>query len=141
MRKVLTLLLIGALTGCATSGPTGDQAATTKIKGGSARLVLYRDYAYYGLALQPDYIVDGRHIGASQVNGFIVCDLSPGRHELKVEAYIGGGTEDRGAVNLQAGETAYYRGVIGLSGALTLTPASSAEGSAAITKMHQTGHC
>ena len=141
MKPLLCLFAVAALVGCATSGPTGDQAAATKIKGGSARLVFYRDYAYYGLALQPDYIVDGRHIGASQVNGFIVCDLSPGRHELKVEAYIGGGTEDRGAVNLQAGETAYYRGVIGLSGALTLTPASSAEGSASITKMHQTGHC
>jgi hypothetical protein len=46
------------LTGCATTGPMGADVLTGAIPAKSARLVIYRSSAV-GLAVQPDYLIDG----------------------------------------------------------------------------------
>src|ERR671918_2528770 len=60
------------LAGCAASGPTGSEVLTGSIKPGTSRVVMYRTSAF-GLAIQPDYLIDGQKVGMSQPNGFVVC--------------------------------------------------------------------
>jgi len=82
MRGYLGIVVVAALlSGCA-SGPTGGVTLMDNVRPTAARLVIYRDSAV-GLALQPDYVVDGRVIAGSQPSGFVVCDLSPGPRVLR----------------------------------------------------------
>jgi hypothetical protein len=78
-----TILCLALLSGCATSGPTGSEILTGAIPAKSARLVIYRSSAA-GLAIQPDYVIDGKTVAGSQPNGFVVCHLPPGRHQVSV---------------------------------------------------------
>ena len=77
-RCVLALGAALVLGGCATSGPTGSQVFSLGAKPGTARLVMYRT-SPVGLLIQPDYFIDGKKAGMSQPNGFVVCELRPGR--------------------------------------------------------------
>ena len=122
------------LTGCAASGPTGSEVLTASIKPNTARVVLYRSSAF-GLAIQPDYLVDGKKVGVSQPNGFIVCDLAPGNHEVSVDnaslnVNLFGGS-DKAALSLRAGTTTYLHAQpqAGLTvGIITLSEVSENQG-------------
>jgi len=64
-----------------------------------ARVIIYRT-SVLGFAIQPDYMIDGKAVAASQPGGFVACDLPPGRHEIAVgnfaisnNLYGGGGSE------------------------------------------------
>jgi uncharacterized protein DUF2846 len=99
-----------ALAGCAASGPTGRELLTGSINPQVARLVIYRTNAM-GLAVQPDYNVDNKKVGASTPNGFVVCELPPGRHQVSVANFalnvnLGGGT-DTWQLDLKPGSTTY----------------------------------
>jgi hypothetical protein len=84
---------------------------TSAIPAKSARLVIYRSSAV-GLAVQPDYVIDGKTVAASQPNGFVLCHLSPGRHEVAVSNFplsnnfFGDGAETM-TVNLRSGAATY----------------------------------
>lgn len=82
-----------------------------------------------GFVVQPDYAVDGRKVGSSQPNGFIVCELRPGQHTVSVGNFplslsIGPG-DDSVTTKLRPGTTTYLHaqprmgimtpGTIGLS--------------------------
>jgi hypothetical protein len=83
MRGCLGIFVVAAfLSGCA-SGPMGGEALTDNVKPTASRVVIYRASAM-GLAVQPNYVVDGRVIAGSQPAGFVVCDLPPGHHEVAV---------------------------------------------------------
>ena len=64
------------------------------------------------IAVQPDYVVDGKPVASAQPNGFVMCHLSPGRHEVAVDNFpisftpFSSGSE-RLTVNLRAGGTIY----------------------------------
>jgi Protein of unknown function (DUF2846) len=112
MRRCLTLLTAaGLLSACASSGPTGSEVLTGSIGPGTARLVIYRVSAA-GIAVQPDYVVDGKPVASAQPNGFVMCHLPPGRHEVAVNNFpisftpFSSGSE-RLTVNLRAGSTTY----------------------------------
>jgi len=128
-------LAIATLAGCASSGPTGREILTGSIAPSGSRLVIYRTSAL-GLAVQPDYMIDGRKVGGSQPNGFIVCDLPAGRHEVAVNnmplniPLFAGGSE-KVEVNLRPGSTSYLyaQPQMGLTlGLITLTEVTENQG-------------
>lgn len=125
-----------ALAGCASSGPTGSEVLTGSIKPGTARLVVYRT-SPMGFAVQPPYVVNGHSVGPSQPNAFLVCELSPGRHEVSV-ANVPlnvnlSGQSDKTVVDLRAGNTAYLHAQpqLGLTvGVITLSQVTEGQGRA-----------
>jgi hypothetical protein len=149
MRDVLlfgsTALALTLLTGCATSGPTGADVLTSAIPAKSARLVIYRSSAV-GLAIQPDYLVDGKPIASSQPNGFVLCHLPVGRHQVVVSNmplsnnFFGDGVESM-TVNLRPGTVTYIAaspqmGVF-TAGKITLKEVSEVQGRADTATFHQ----
>lgn len=81
MAVAMVTASVGA--GCASSGPTGNEVLTASIAPSTARVVIYRT-SPLGFAIQPDYLIDGKAVAPSQPNGFVVCNLKPGRHEIAV---------------------------------------------------------
>ena len=146
MRSNMLILAAAALlAACASSGPTGNDVLTGSIGPGTARLVIYRVSAM-GIAVQPDYVVDGKPVASAQPNGFVVCDLSPGRHEVAVDNFpisftpFSTGSE-RMAVNLRAGGTTYLSAApqmgIYTPGKITLTEVAESKGRADTATMHR----
>jgi Protein of unknown function (DUF2846) len=146
MRSYLAILAAAALLGgCASSGPTGNDVLTGSIGPGTARLVIYRASAM-GIVVQPDYVVDGKPVASAQPNGFVMCDLPPGRHEVAVDNFpisftpFSSGSE-RLAVNLRAGGTTYLSAEpqmgIYTPGKVTLTEVAESQGRADTANMHQ----
>lgn len=145
-----TLTAAALVAGCATSGPTGNDVLTGSIGPGTARLVIYRVSAM-GIAVQPDYVVDGKPVASSQPNGFVMCHLPPGHHEVVVDNFpisftpFSSGSE-RMAVNLRAGGTTYLSAAPQMGfytpGKITLTEVTESQGRTDTANMHQiNGDC
>jgi hypothetical protein len=132
-----------ALAGCASSGPTGSEFLTGSINPQVARLVIYRTNAM-GLAVQPDYNVDNKKVGSSTPNGFVVCELPPGKHQVSVGNFalnvnLGGGT-DSWELDLKPGTTTYLQAEpkIGLTvGVVTLNQVTEAQGRNETATLHK----
>ena len=144
MHKLWSVALAAALAGCASSGPTGKDVLGVSAKSNAARLVIYRTSGL-GLAVQPDYLVDGKRAGKSQPNGFVVCELSPGRHEVTVGNPAGnvnfGGGSDKASVTLKSGTTTYLsaEAKMGLTiGVITVASVSDAQGRSDTAALHKT---
>ena len=151
MRSYYAFFIAGALlAGCASSGPTGSEILTgstapSGVASNAARLVIYRN-SVMGFAVQPDYVVDGKTVAGSQPNGFVVCHLLPGRHEVAVanfplsNNFFGTGSE-RMTVDLRAGTTTYLSASpqVGIMtpGVVTLTHVSENQGRADTANLHQ----
>jgi hypothetical protein len=100
-----------------------------------------------GLAIQPNYIVDGRVIAGSQPVGFVVCDLPPGRHEVAIgnlplsENLFGRGSE-KITVDLRPGSTAYLsaEAQVGIltPGQITLIEVTENQGRSDVANLHRT---
>ena len=144
MRGCLGIVVVAALlSGCA-SGPTGGEALTDNIRSSAARLVIYRS-SVAGFAVQPNYVVDGRAIAGSQPAGFVVCDLTPGRHEVAIDNVplsnnlFGQGSEKL-SVDLRPGSTAYLSAAPQMGivmGQITLTQVTENQGRADVASLHQ----
>ncbi len=145
MRGHLGIFVVAAcLAGCA-SGPTGSETLTDNIKSSAARLVIYRTSAL-GLAIQPNYLVDGRVVGGSQPSGFVACDLPPGPHEVAVNnmpltTNLFGHGSEKVTVDLRAGSTAYLSaepqmGIV-TPGQITLIQVTENQGRADVANLHQ----
>ena len=142
------ILLAVLLGGCATSGPTGSIVLKSGIAPEKARLVIYRT-SPLGFAVQPSYMVDGKPIAGSQPNGFIVCNLEPGRHKIsvnnvKLNVNFGGGT-DKVTVNMAGGRTTYFKAEpqLGLTvGVITLSEVTENQGRTDTASLHKiSGNC
>ena len=113
MRVGLCLTAAGLLlSGCATGGPTGKEVLGGDLAPKKSRLVIYRTSAL-GLAIQPPYSIDGKVVGLSTPDGFVVCHVGPGPHQLAVSnaelnVNLGGGT-DKVSVTLRPGQTTYLK--------------------------------
>jgi hypothetical protein len=98
-----------------------------------------------GLAIQPDYIVDGKKVAASSPNGFLMCDLPPGRHEVAVNNMIFsqnlfGVGSDKVVLDMRPGTTTYINAEVqvGLTaGALSLVQVAEAQGRRDIGSLHK----
>lgn len=142
----MPMLAAALVAGCAASGPTGGEILTGSIKANTARLVIYRA-SFTGLAVQPNYVIDGKPVAASQPNGFVVCDLPPGRHEVAVanlaisNNLFGRGSEEM-TVDLRSGTTTYLSAEpqIGIMtpGKVTLLEVVESQGRADTASLHQT---
>lgn len=139
---VVTLVTAMIVAGCASSGPTGNEILTGSISPQAARLVIYRNSAF-GFAVQPDYLVDGRKVGISQPNGFIVCDVRPGRHEVAIgnlpNVNLFGGSE-RTTVDLRPGTTTFLHaqpqpGLV--MGMVTLSQVAEQQGRSDTSGLHK----
>ena len=85
MGKGLLLVAAGLiLSGCAGSGPTGHETLAASVAPKKARLVMYRTNPL-GMATQPSYTVDGKPVGQTTPNGFVVCHLDPGPHRVSID--------------------------------------------------------
>jgi hypothetical protein len=146
MRKFCAAAIcLTLLAGCATSGPTGTEILTGAIPAKSARLVIYRSSAL-GVAIQPDYVVDGKTIASSQPNGFVLCHLPPGRHEVSISNlpfsnnFFGDGAESM-TINLQPGIGTYIAATpqmgVFTPGKITLKEVSETQGRADTASLHQ----
>ncbi len=137
------------LTSCAATGPLGSQIANSSVKPDMARVVIYRVSAF-GIAVQPDYLIDGKAVGPSQPGGFVACDVKPGRHEIAVgnlaisNNLFGGGSEKM-TLDLRSGSMTYFAASpqMGLvAGQVTLTNVTEAQGRADTSSLHQiSGAC
>jgi hypothetical protein len=145
LKVVIGAILIVALAGCATSGPTGGEFDKVVLGSGTGRVVIYRT-SPYGLAVQPTILVDGRAAGTDQPGGFLACDLTPGQHTLKIDniafyAAFGDGTENATVV-VKAGSTAYFAANPAISGFINLQAVSEAQGRGDIASLHRVeSHC
>lgn len=147
-RCVLALGAALVLGGCATSGATGSQVLSLGAKPGTARLVMYRT-SPVGLLIQPDYFIDGKKAGMSQPNGFVVCELRPGRYTVTVgnlpSISIGPGA-DSVTLNLRSGTTTYLSaqprmGII-TPGTIGLTQVAEEQGRSDTAELHRVeGEC
>jgi hypothetical protein len=141
--KNALLCAVVALAGCAASGPTGRELLTGSINPQMARLVIYRTNAM-GFAVQPDYNVDNKKVGMSTPNGFVVCELAPGRHQVSVGNFalnvnLGGGT-DTWELDLKPGTTTYLQAEpkMGLTvGVVTLNQVTEVQGSNETGTLHK----
>jgi len=146
----LGIFVVAALlSGCA-SGPTANVALTDNVKPSGSRLIIYHTSAL-GFAIQPNYAVDGRVIGGSQAEGFVACDLPPGRHEVAVNnlplsTNLFGQGSEKVSLDLRAGSTTYLSaqpqmGIV-TPGAITLVQATESQGRADVASLRQsTGSC
>jgi hypothetical protein len=146
--SVGSLVMAVSLAGCA-SGPTGNLTLADNVRPSAARLVIYRA-SPMGFALQPDYLVDGRVIASSQPAGFVMCELSPGRHEIAVANVavsnnLFGRGSDKLSLDLRAGNTVYLSadpqmGIV--AGQITFIQVTDNQGRADVGSLHQTnGTC
>lgn len=144
MRAVLCVALLCLfLAGCATGGPLGKEVLAAGIAPQKSRLVIYRTSAL-GFAIQPDYVIDGKPVAPSQPDGFVVCNLDPGKHAVSVgnfELNINfGGGEDEAGVTLQPGQTTYLKaepqpGLV--VGVITLTEVTAGQGQSDTEDLHK----
>jgi hypothetical protein len=145
MRGILALAVSATLVaGCATSGPLGNEVLSASMNPKVARVVIYRT-SVIGLAVQPDYIVDGKPVAASQPGGFVSCDLQPGRHIIAVDnpgisnSLTGVGSE-KFTLDLRANTVTYFSAAPqpGLViGQVTLTNVTEIQGRADVSSLHQ----
>lgn len=134
IRQAVAVCLALSVAACASGGPSGREILTGSIKPDKSRVVIYRP-SVMGLAVQPSYVVDGKAVAASSPQGFIVCDLAPGPHQITIENMplninFGSGS-DQAKPNLKPGETAYFKAEMqmGLTvGHLTLTQVTVPQG-------------
>lgn len=130
------------LSGCAVAGATGNEVLSDQVST-QARLVIYRT-SPMGFAVQPPYSIDGKAIALSTPNGFIVCHLSPGPHQVAVGNFpinisFGGGS-DKSGVTLRPGQTTYLKAEpqMGLTvGVITLTEVTENQGKADTASLHK----
>jgi hypothetical protein len=131
------------LAGCATSGPLGKEVLATSIAPQKSRLVIYRVSAM-GFAVQPDYVIDGKAVAASQPQGFVACNLDPGKHQVAVGNFelnvnFGGGSDKAGVV-LRPGQTTYLKAEpqVGLTlGVITLSEVTESQGLSDTATLHK----
>lgn len=144
MRSTFAVLCaVAVLAGCASSGPTGREILTGSIKSDKARLIVYRTNAM-GFAVQPDINVNGKKIGNATPNGFLVCELPPGKHTVSVGNFavnvnFGGGT-DKWDLELAPGSSTYIQADIkpGLTlGVVTLNQVMENQGKNETAELHQ----
>jgi hypothetical protein len=99
-----------------------------------------------GFAVQPDYVVDGRVIAASQADGFVACDLPPGHHEVAVanmplSSNLFGHGSEKMSIDLRPGSTAYLSAEpqmgIMTPGQITLVQVAENQGRADVANLHQ----
>jgi Protein of unknown function (DUF2846) len=132
------------LTGCATSGPLGTQFLNASVKSNMARVVIYRVSAS-GIAIQPDYLVDGKAVASSQPGGFVACDVTPGKHQIAVGNFaisnnLWGEGSEKMSLDLRPGSVTYllaspHTGLV--AGQVTLTNVTEVQGRADIGELHQ----
>jgi hypothetical protein len=121
----------------------GQEVLTAGIAPKKSRLVVYRT-SILGFAVQPDYVVDGKVVAPSQPEGFVVCQLEPGKHEVSVGNFelnvnFGGGS-DKASVTLQPGKTTYLKAEPqpGLTiGVITLSEVTESQGQADTATLHK----
>ena len=145
LRGISVLAVLAMLAaGCATSGPLGNEVLNGSTNPKVARVIIYRS-SMIGLAVQPDYLVDGKPIAASQPSGFVTCDLQPGRHVIAVDnpgisnSLTGVGSE-KFTLDLRAGTVTYFSAApqTGLLMAqVTLTNVTEIQGRADVGSLHQ----
>ena len=145
IRSILALAISTiVVAGCATTGPLGNEVLNASMNPKIARVVIYRK-SMIGLAVQPDYVVDGKPVAASQPGGFVSCDLQPGRHIIAVSnpaisnSLTGVGSENF-SLDLRAGTVTYFNAAVqpGLVlGQLTLTNVTDIQGQADVGDLHQ----
>jgi hypothetical protein len=139
-------LLVAAglvLSGCASSGPTGQDVLTGGVAPKKSRLVMYRT-SPLGMAVQPNYTVDGKPVGQTMPNGFVVCHLDPGPHQVAIDnlplnVNLTGGS-DKASVTLRPGQTTYLRAdvQVGLTvGVITLSAVTEDQGRTDVASLHK----
>jgi hypothetical protein len=150
MRRYLAAPALAFLAGCTSSYPSlpviptipmVPQLTTGSIGSVTSRLVIYRTAA----PGRADYIVNGRSVGDSQPNGFVVCELPAGRHEVAVgtmpqNAQLFSSGSQTIEVDLQPGSTTYLyaqpqRGLT--MGLVTLSEVTESQGRAETAKLRK----
>lgn len=141
--RLATAALALALAGCASSGPTGNEILTGSIQPTAARLVIYRSSAL-GMAVQPSYTINGHAVAGSQPNGFVVCDLKPGRYDVGVNNFAVNinlfGGSDKAQLDLKPGTTTFVHAQpqMGVTvGIITLSHVSEQQGRSDTAALHK----
>lgn len=104
-KSAIAILALGiacfVIGGCAT-GPNYSTLASTlpPVAPGQGRVFLYRDSLYKGSAIQPDILIDGRHVGSAVPGGVFFVDLPPGLHAVLCDKLTTN-------IHLVAGESRY----------------------------------
>jgi hypothetical protein len=144
MRAGLCLAAVGLLlSGCVTEGPTGREILAASLAPKKSRLVIYRT-SPLGFAVQPPYLIDGKDVAPSTPDGFVVCHLDPGAHQVAVANFqltvsLGGGT-DKTNVTLRPGQTTWLKAEpqMGLTvGVITLSEVTESQGRADTESLHK----
>lgn len=104
-RCLLPLCVLGA---CAVGGPSFEQMQSylPAVPAGEARIVLFRQPNYFGMAVWKDIRIDGRPMGSLASGSFIVARHAPGQVRVTmVNDFL---TPDYGfSFTVEAGKTTY----------------------------------
>lgn len=100
------------LAGCATTGPTFQQATAAQptLKAGEGRVYFFRSSSVMGAAVQPNVKLNGEVVGDSRPGGFFYVDRPAGRYVASISTE----TEKTLSFTLEAGETKYVRGSVSM---------------------------
>lgn len=138
--RVLVVLVMAILTGCAATGPVYTAMADhiSAVPQDTSRLVFYRTETLVGSAVQPDIRLNGRVVGRSQPGGFFYVDAAPGRQIVVASTEV----ETKLEVETTAGETLYIASAIGMGlfvGRIQFTLPSERQALADIPSLRYTG--
>jgi len=111
LAKVLSLLLVFVVAGCAT-GPkyTEVQPSIPPIELGKGRIYFYRSGSMFGSGIQPSVILNGTKVGDSQPGGFFFVDREPGDFQVVLSTEV----EKKLSFELNNAEEKYVRMTVGL---------------------------
>ena len=107
---LLAVVSIMSITGCATFGPkySAMKNAIVPLSEGKGRIVFYRPSSFYGVAMQPDILLNGKIVGVSRSGTVFYVDVNSGKHQVTVPAILYPG-ETRIDITIFPNETVYVK--------------------------------
>ncbi len=109
LKFTLALTAAALVSGCATGVKHAEMAASMpKPKAGEGRIYFFRP-STFGLALQPNILLNGQLVGQSKAGGFFFVDKPAGKYVASASTE----TENSLSFTLDPGETKYFRVSIG----------------------------
>jgi len=75
-----SLLILTILTACGATGPTYQSLDLTTPE--NSVIYIYRPSHFVGAASYPEITLDEKHLGSLKNGGYLVKEISPGKHKL-----------------------------------------------------------
>jgi hypothetical protein len=136
--RVLYLLLLVFIAGCASVKKDTGSLAQDRPKPGKALIYFYRPRSAVGMAVGFDVRAGDRKIGGLPNGSYFVYDATPGVQTFSASTEV----TKRVTFNVRAGETYYIKATLGMGGHPNLSVVSEQQGAndlAGLKRVHVAG--